>query len=76
MAYLSTIKDTSTNEILSYNVSNSLELDIVMTNLGQSMLRRGNCWIDDYINYYNHHPCQWNLKKLTSVKYRNQLLAA
>lgn len=145
MAYLSTIKDASTNEILSYNVSNSLELDIVMTtinnlmtnkdfklskdafihsdqgshytspkyqkllkdnNLGQSMSRRGNCWdnapqesffghlkdevsyknctslkevenaIDDYIDYYNNHRCQWNLKKLTPVKYRNQLLVA
>lgn len=145
MAYLSTIKDASTNEILSYNVSNSLELDIVMTtirnlmsnkdfkpsndafihsdqgvhytspkyqkllkenNLGESMSRRGNCWdnapqesffghlkdevdykscttlediensINDYIDYYNNHRCQWNLKKLTPVEYRNQLSAA
>lgn len=145
MAYLSTIKDASTNEILSYNVSSSLELDIVITtinnlmankdfklskdafihsdqgahytspkyqkllkdnDLGQSMSRRGNCWdnapqesffghlkdevnyknctslkevenaIDDYIDYYNNHRCQWNLKKLTPVKYRNQLLVA
>jgi putative transposase len=145
MAYLSTIKDASTNEILSYNVSNSLELDIVMitirnlmsnknlklandafihsdqgahytspryqkllkeNSLGQSMSRRGNCWdnapqesffghlkdevdykscttleevensINNYIDYYNNHRCQWNLKKLTPVKYRNQLLAA
>lgn len=29
-AYLSTIKDSSTNEILAYNVSDSLELDIVI----------------------------------------------
>lgn len=145
MAYLSTIKDASTNEILSYNVSNSLELDIVMitirnlmsnknlklasdafihsdqgahytspryqkllkeNRLGQSMSRRGNCWdnapqesffghlkeevdykscttleevensINNYIDYYNYHRCQWNLKKLTPVKYRNQLLLA
>ncbi|KOF57981.1 hypothetical protein AGR56_13895 [Clostridium sp. DMHC 10] len=144
MAYLSTIKDASTNEILSYNVSNSLELDIVMitvsnlmsnknlkiasdafihsdqgvhytspkyqkllkeNNLGQSMSRRGNCWdnapqesffghlkdevdykscttleevensINKHIDYYNNHRYQWNLKKLTPVKYRNQLLA-
>ena len=144
MAYLSTIKDGSTNEILSYNISDNLELDIAMTtirnlisnrdfklangafihsdqgahytspkyqkllkenNLGQSMSRRGNCWdnapqesffghlkdevnykscttleeiknsIDDYIDYYNNYRCQWNLKKLTPVKYRNQLLA-
>lgn len=145
MAYLSTIKDGSTNEILSYNISDNLELDIAMTtirnlisnrdfklangafihsdqgahytspkyqkllkenNLGQSMSRRGNCWdnapqesffghlkdevdykscttlediensINDYIDYYNNHRCQWNLKKLTPVEYRNQLSAA
>jgi putative transposase len=29
-AYLSTIKDSSTNEILSYNISDSLEIDIVL----------------------------------------------
>ena len=145
MAYLSTIKDSSTNEILAYNLSNSLAIDIVLdtvnklfklksfklhknafihsdqgshytspifqkllkkNNIGQSMSRRGNCWdnapqesffghmkdeidykncttieelkilIDDYIDYYNNDRCQWNLKKLTPVQYRNQLLAA
>ena len=30
--------------------------------------------IDDYIDYYNNDRCQWNLKKLTPVQYRNQLL--
>lgn len=30
--------------------------------------------IENYINYYNNHRCQWNLKKLTPVQYRNQLL--
>lgn len=145
MAYLSTIKDASTNEILAHNLSDSLKLDIAMDTihklmaniniklsadafihsdqgfhytspkfqkllkskkLGQSMSRRGNCWdnapqesffghmkdeidykgcksleelqtvIDDYIDYYNNYRGQWNLKKLTPVKYRNQLLAA
>ena len=145
MAYLSTIKDGSTNEILAYNISTSLKLALVTdtihklmmnTNiklhseafihsdqgfhytspkfqellkskrLGQSMSRRGNCWdnapqesffghmkdeinyksctnflelkyvIDDYIDYYNNYRGQWNLKKLTPVKYRNQLLVA
>ena len=145
MAYLSTIKDASTNEILAHNLSKNITLDIatdtihnLMNNrqfklhedafihsdqgahytsprfqkllkskkLGQSMSRRGNCWdnapqesffghmkdevdyksctsfeelklvIDNYINYYNHYRYQWNLKKLTPVKYRNQLLAA
>lgn len=145
MAYLSTIKDSSTNEILAYNLSNSLAIDIVTetinrlievnsiklhkdafihsdqgshytspifqkllkkNNLAQSMSRRGNCWdnapqesffghmkdeinykncttieelqdmIDDYMDYYNNHRCQWNLKKLTPTQYRNQLLAA
>lgn len=145
MAYLSTIKDSSTNEILAYKLSNSLDIDIVIetidkliklkpfrlhkdafvhsdkgfhytspifqrllkeNNLGQSMSRRGNCWdnapqesffghmkdeidykncntieelrilIDDYMDYYNNDRCQWNLKKLTPVQYRNQLLSA
>ncbi|WP_317115928.1 IS3 family transposase, partial [Clostridium neonatale] len=31
---------------------------------------------NDYIDYYNNHRCQWNLKKLTPVEYRNQLSAA
>ena len=143
MAYLSTIKDASTNEILAYNLSDRITLDIATNtihklianpnvkltkdafihsdqgshytsptfqkllkskNLGQSMSRRGNCWdnapqesffghmkdeinykccstleelqlvIDDYIDYYNNDRCQWNLKKLTPVQYRNQLL--
>ena len=145
MAYLSTIKDGSTNEILAYNVSNKITLDIATDTihklmkkrsftlhkdafkhsdqgshyttpkfqkllkyykLGQSMSRRGNCWdnapqesffghmkdeidykncmtlsdlekvINKYMKYYNNHRYQWNLKKLTPVEYRNQLLAA
>ncbi|NFE73108.1 IS3 family transposase, partial [Clostridium butyricum] len=28
------------------------------------------------MKYYNNHRYQWNLKKLTPVEYRNQLLAA
>lgn len=143
-AYLSTIKDASTNEILSYKLSDSLKIGIatetiekLITNhkhllhddafihsdqgvhytshkfqkllkkysLGQSMSRRGNCWdnapqesffghmkdeidckscdsleelqnlIDNYMDYYNNFRYQWNLKKLTPVQYRNQLLA-
>lgn len=145
MAYLSTIKDASTNEILVYNLSDRITLDIATDtihklmkkpkfklskdafihsdqgshytspkfqkllqhyNLGQSMSRRGNCWdnapqesffghmkdeidykscsslselkslIKNYMNYYNNHRYQWNLKKLTPVQYRNQLLVA
>jgi len=140
-AYLSAIKDGSTNEILAYKLSKNIKLDIVIDTLralkksrirlhkdafihsdqgvhytspiyqklvkkyklGQSMSRRGNCWdnapmesffghfkdkayiqecksyeelsakIDDYMNYYNNHRCQWNLKKMTPVKYRNHL---
>lgn len=144
-AYLSTIKDASTNVILAYNVSNRITLDIATktinnlirdhkfslhieafihsdqgvhytspkfqkllkdNNLGQSMSRRGNCWdnapqesffghmkdeinfktlqslievtvvIDDYLDYYNNHRCQWNLKKMTPVQYQNHLLVA
>jgi len=145
MAYLSTIKDGSTNEILAYHLSSRITLDIATQtieklvrnrdfklndgafihsdqgvhytspkyqkllknyNLGQSMSRRGNCWdnapqesffghmkdeidykscqtfkelellVDDYMDYYNNYRYQWNLKKLTPVKYRNQLLVA
>ena len=132
MAYLSTIKDGSSNDILAYTVSDSIKLEIATdtinklisqhkdilhkdafihsdqgvhytspkfqkllknNNLGQSMSRRGNCWdnspqesffghmkdevdfskcktlnevinaVDDYIDYYNNHRYQWNLKK-------------
>ena len=141
-AYLSTIKDASTNEIVAYNVSKSLQLDIALITLEllkknkvslpkgafihsdqgvhytsptyhkkvkelkleQSMSRRGNCWdnapqesffghfkdesyikecntyeelikeIDEYMDYYNNYRCQWNLKKMTPVDYRNHLL--
>lgn len=145
MAYLSTIKDSSTNEILSHYLSNSLQIEIVTKtidklienhgfnldkdafihsdqgshytspifqkylkkyNLGQSMSRKGNCWdnapqesffghmkdeidykscqsfdelqcmVDDYMNYYNNERCQWNLKQLTPIQYRNQLQVA
>lgn len=145
VAYLSTVKDGSTNEILAYRLSDRITLEIATDtinnlmknenfraidetfihsdqgshytsptfqkllksyNLGQSMSRRGNCWdnapqesffghmkdeinyknctnltelqtvIDDYMDYYNNYRCQWNLKKLTPVQYRNQLLAS
>lgn len=141
-AYLSTILDGSTNEILAYNVTDHLKLELATDTLrklksskvklheeafihsdqgvhytspkfqatvkeykiGQSMSRRGNCWdnalqesffghlkdeinikdcitLDDvkheikaYITYYNQYRCQWNLKKMTPVQYRNHLL--
>jgi len=141
-AYLSTIKDSSTNEILAHEVSHSLSLDIALNTVKrlvrrkfklhpeciihsdqgfhytnpkfqrlvksnkiiQSMSRKGNCWdnapmesffghmkdeinlkplktLDDvkkelskYINYYNNHRYQWNLKKMTPAQYRNHLL--
>lgn len=143
-AYLSTILDASTNEVLAYNISKSLKINIVTetidklmnsnaylhkdvfihsdqgahytspifqkklkeNGIGQSMSRRGNCWdnapqesffghlkdethikecetfedlqkeIDDYIDYHNNYRPQWNLKKMTPVKYRNHLLSA
>lgn len=140
-AYLSTIKDACTNEILGYNTSKIIDLELVIetfkrinkklplakdafvhsdqgwhyTNptfqkfiksmkLGQSMSRKGNCWdnapqesffghmkdeinikkcstyteieviINDYMDYYNNHRYQWNLKQMTPVQYRNHLL--
>lgn len=144
-AYLSTILDASTNEVLAYNTSKSLKIDIVTNTIdmllesskirlnkdvfihsdqgvhytspifqkklkenkiGQSMSRRGNCWdnapqesffghlkdetylkdcenfeelvkeIDEYMIYHNNYRCQWNLKKMTPVQYRNHLLNA
>ncbi|AAO34789.1 transposase (plasmid) [Clostridium tetani] len=143
-AYLSTVLDGSTNELLTYNLSKSLKIDIVTEtieklvssnnylissdsfihsdqgahytspifqkllkkyNIKQSMSRRGNCWdnapqesffghlkdetnikncntfaelleeIDEYMDYYNNYRGQWNLKKMTPVKYRNHLLS-
>ena len=29
--------------------------------------------IDDYMDYYNNYRCQWNLKKMTPIQYRNHL---
>ena len=31
--------------------------------------------IDEYMNYYNNYRGQWNLKKMTPVKYRNHLIS-
>lgn len=145
IAYLSTVKDSSTNEILSHYLSKSLAIEIVTktidklvnpksfklhkdafihsdqgshytspifqkllkkNNLDQSMSRKCNCWdnapqesffghmkdeidykncntfedlqilVDDYIDYYNNFRYQWNLKKLTPIQFRNQLLMA
>lgn len=145
MAYLSTVKDAQTNEILAYQLSNNLKIDFVLNTMTQlvekhghrldtevlihsdqgshytspkfqklvksfgitqSMSRRGNCWdnapqesffghmkdecdfdncqsykevqsvIDDYMDYYNNDRGQWNLKKLTPIDYRYQLIAA
>lgn len=143
LAYLSTVLDASTNEILSYHVSDRLRMPLVTETieklfrnkriplhpdafihsdqgahytsptfqallkkkgLGQSMSRKGNCWdnapqesffghfkdealikecqtldelkreVKRYIMYYNTARYQWNLKKMTPVKYRNHLL--
>ena len=32
--------------------------------------------VDDYMDYYNNHRSQWNMKKLTPAQYTNQLLSA
>lgn len=143
--YLSVVKDSVTNEILTYHLSNSLKIDIVLDtlkklnnlcqdkfhanayvhsdqgahytspkfqevlkemNLDQSMSRKGNCWdnapmesffghmkdhldfdiyqsfdeieyaIAQFIDHYNNRRSQWDLKKLTPTKYRDQLLVA
>lgn len=140
--YLSVIKDSVTNEILAYKLSDNIKLDIAMdtinklmtkhknrlhknsyihsdqgvhytspkfqkklknNKLGQSMSRKGNCWdnapmesffghmkdeinydncdnfdelrqiIDEYIYYYNNYRYQWDLNKMTPIKYREYL---
>jgi len=143
-AYLSAIKDSSTNEILAYEISDNLKLELAtntieklirkrfklaencfihsdqgvhytspkfqnllkVKGISQSMSRRGNCWdnapmesffghmkdhlklkewktleevkngVKKFINYYNNHRYQWELKKMTPVEYRNHLLAS
>ena len=40
MAYLSTIKDGSTNEILAYNLSNRITLDIAIGTIYKLMKKR------------------------------------
>lgn len=141
--YLSVIKDISSGEIVSWDLSKQIEMSLVtntMKNLEknknikelsnimihsdqgfhyknpsyintvkrlgmiQSMSRKGNCidnapiesffghlkddvdydqcktfnqvysLINKYMRYYNHKRPQWNLKKMTPVKYRNHLL--
>ncbi len=32
--------------------------------------------IDNYMDHYNNHRYQWNLKKMTPVQYRNHLINA
>lgn len=140
-AYLSTVKDASTNKIVCWTMSERLDLSFLMEMLGrlesvewlperfllhsdqgchytsvpyqrqlsaigaiQSMSRKGNCWdnapmesffghmkdelhlkgcltyeqakneISDYMDYYNNHRCQWGLKRMTPVEYREWLL--
>ncbi|KEI14880.1 hypothetical protein Z960_02020 [Clostridium haemolyticum NCTC 9693] len=31
--------------------------------------------IDEYMDYYNNYRGQWNLKKMTPVKYRNHIFS-
>ena len=142
-AYLSVVKDISSGEVVSWNLSKQIEMSLVnntmqqleknknikklhnvmihsdqgfhyknsnyintVKRLGmiQSMSRKGNCidnapiesffghlkddvdyeecktfnqvysLIDKYMRYYNYERPQWNLKKMTPVKYRNHLL--
>ncbi|MNL54266.1 hypothetical protein D3C87_1775850 [compost metagenome] len=32
--------------------------------------------VSKYMDYYNNYRCQWGLKKMTPVEYRNHLLIA
>ncbi len=66
-AYLSTIKDSSTNEILAYNVSSSLKICNTLDEVRKE--------VNEYMKYYNNYRYQWNLNKMTPVQYRNHLVA-
>jgi hypothetical protein len=68
-AYLSAIKDGSINEILAYEVPDNLKLELA-TNTIEKLCRKR------FMDYYNNHRYQWDLKKMTPVEYRNHLLNA
>lgn len=70
-AYLSTIKDTETNEILAYEVSSSLSIEIALNTLLK--LKKHRHLTQDALIHSDHDRGQWNLKKLPPVKYRQQL---
>jgi Transposase and inactivated derivatives len=44
MAYLSTVKDAQTNEILAYQLSNNLKIEFVLNTIKQLVEKHGNCW--------------------------------
>ena len=64
-AYSSPVKDAATKEILAYYLSENIQT-----------FKDVQAVIDRYMDYYNNYRCQWGLKKLTPVQYRNQLLIA
>jgi transposase InsO family protein len=68
--YLSVIKDGATNKILVYEVLDNLKLKKCKDlNAVKKEMKK-------FMNYYNNHRYQWNLKKMTPVEYRNHLLNA
>lgn len=70
-AYLSTIKDAETNEILAYEVSSSLSIEITLNTLRK--LKKHRHLTQDALIHSDHDRRQWNLKKLPPVKYSQQL---
>ena len=79
-AYLSTIKDASTNEILAYNVSANIKMDLATDTilklkklvkscgLGQSMSRRGNCWDNaPQESFFGHFKDEANIKECQTL---------
>ena len=69
MAYLSTIKDASTNEILAYNLSNKITLDIALDTIHKLMKKRNfklhkDAFIhSDQGSHYTSHKYQKLLKE-------------
>ena len=53
-AYLSTILDASTNEILSYNISKSLKIDIVIATIDKLIKNNSNILREDSFIHSDH----------------------
>lgn len=88
--YLSTILDACTKQVLSYVLSESLEVDFVLETVKQlvekhsvSLNNEIKKWttfedvkrsVDDWIDYYNNDRYQWDLAKLSPNEYYDYII--